>query len=133
MLLDTVKVRLSNGTEMAAIDVLTGRRLVTPGGRRSTRIKDRQIRMSTSVLGLMLSNGRVLVGSWDQKIWCLKKLRYYRQMTDIEIGDRLIGLENGVSTVVIVTGISCMTDIERRLVRFETKAPFVAEGVVCRF
>ena len=131
MILDTVKVRVSDGSEVAAIDVLTGRRLLTPG-RRSTPLKKREVHMSTAVLGLMLSNGRVLVGSWDQKCWCMKKLRCYRQMTDIEIGDRLIGLENGVFTIVTVTGIGCLTNIERRLVEFKMDTPYVAEGVVCR-
>lgn len=105
MIADVALVTLLDGTRQAAIEVTAGRRLVSPGGGRWTMVKDRQIRHSNSVIGLVLSNGRVLIGTWDQKVWCQGKIRYYRQMTDVEIGDKLIGLENRVPTVVSVVGI----------------------------
>ncbi len=131
MIADLALITLLDGSTRAAIEVTAGKRLVSAGKRSWTMVKDRQIRNSNSVLGLVLSNGRVLIGSWDQKVWCMAKIRIYRQMTDIEIGDRLIGCENRVLTLVTVVGISCLTDIQRRLVKLETRFPFVAEGVVC--
>lgn len=111
-----------------AIELVPGALVASTKYRRGTIITRRLIANREAVVSLMLSNGKTLTGTRDQLVYrCSKR---HRPMADIEIGDRLLGFENGVKTIVRVIGVS-YHDSSTRLVQLEVREPFIVEGVVC--
>lgn len=131
MILDSARISLEDGSEGAAIDVQPGRN-VAAYKKRCAVVKEREIETREDVIGLILSNGRRLIGSRDQMVCRIGKTRFFKAMADIEIGDRLMGWTAGMPVILSVIGIVCLTHKQMRLVSLTTTAPFVAEGVVCR-
>ena len=67
MILDSAKISLQDGSEIAAIDVQPGRSLAAHK-KLGAVLKNRTIENRLDVVGLVLSNGNKLCGSMDQKV-----------------------------------------------------------------
>ena len=139
MIADRSKISMSDGAHLPAMEVYPGREGLLSFGLKqrwvNARVVDRKVESKPDVIGLILSNGRTLCGSPDQKVavYCKKSIRF-RELADITLGDRLSGEVAGMPTTVIVTGLLFYPKKEVRLVGFELDhgKSFVAEGVLCR-
>lgn len=132
MILDSARISLEDGSDGAAIDVQPGRN-VASHRKRFAIVTNRTITNREDVIGLILSNETRLIGSRDQLVLKIgKKTKTFKQMAEIEIGDRLLGWRQGMSVILGVTGIVCLTHKQVRMVELQTSHPFIANGVVCR-
>ncbi len=133
MIADNSSISLSDWRERAAIEVYPGAELASPMSK-PTRVADRTVTTSRNAICLLLSNGKTLSGSGDQKIRRWGTYGGFIRMKDIEMGQKLMGNVEGVQTVVHVTGIMWLDEEDVRLVELDTHEgrPYIAGGVVCR-
>jgi hypothetical protein len=133
MILDNSRISLEDGSDGAAIDVQPGRNLATHRKRFGV-VTESAIQIREDVIGLILSNGKRLIGTRDQLVCKVgPKVKNFKAMAEIEIGDKLLGWKDGMNVILSVTGIVCLTHKQVRMVSLKTTEPYIADGVVCRF
>lgn len=136
MILDCSPISLIDGERTDAINVFPGRPVLTfrSGRMRGTVIKSREVGFFSRVYTVHLSNGESLAATPEQKVAMAdgKHLRF-REIGNVEIGEKLRGEAAGVPITVLVIGRTVSSSEQARFVGFDTGgSPYVASGVLCR-
>lgn len=137
MIKDSALISLSDGSRLPAVEVYPGKSVLSFGPKHpvESRVVERKVESREDVVCLLLSNGKKLTGSRDQKVAVYRNANLrFTEMADVVIGDCLRGEEAGMPVILGVVGLAFDTRREVRLVGFDFDARrnFVANGVLCR-